>query len=122
MRPTGATEAWGNGMPADAPLGLAPADLQTLIQTLQQLVVTGGSIVQAIVDPSAVPRNAVAQRLSGGSAKGASGVPPSLTDALQHGAARTVPSVGDAPPEGFWVVNIPGVGPRAIPYYPVPGR
>lgn len=113
-------------MPAETPLGIAPADLQTLIQTLQQLVVTGGSIVQAIVDPAAVPRNAVASRLSGGSTKVVT--PFSLhtqNEGLQtnaQSALRTVSSVGDAPVEGYWVVNIPGVGLRAVPYYPLPRR
>jgi hypothetical protein len=83
--------------------------LQTLISTLQNTNTQLGHIIRAIQGASPLPPTEPVLAQS------------SLT--LSAIAARTGGAGLAAPlpdsPEGYITVDIPGVGPRLIPYYPV---
>jgi hypothetical protein len=73
-------------------------ELQTLISTLQNTNVQLGHIIRAI--------------------QGASPLPPTEpVSAFGPVSNRTGPPPGA--PDGYVTVEIPGVGPRLVPYYPV---
>jgi hypothetical protein len=92
-------------MPADT-LG---GELQTLISTLQNGNQQLGHIYRATAGLTPALSD-VATRLSA-VAQGALGP--------QMGAVAQATGPLPIEPEGYVTVNIPGVGPRLIPYYPV---
>lgn len=76
-------------------------EIQTLISTLQNLNTQVGYIFQALTGRP-VPTVAVDVNIAG-----------------QMGAVAAASGPLPIEPEGFVTIDIPGVGPRLIPYYPV---
>ena len=82
-------------------VGMGSGELQTLISTLQNLNTQVGYIFQAI-SGRPLPAPAVVE----------------VKIAGQMGATAPASPLPSAP-EGYVTLDIPGVGPRLIPYYPV---
>jgi hypothetical protein len=92
---------------------ISGGELQTLISTLQNGNTQLGHIFQAL-GGVALPFSQLAAELSA-IAKAA----PQMGEVVSRtgGAGLSAP-LPDAP-EGYVTIDIPGVGPRLIPYYPV---
>jgi hypothetical protein len=80
-------------------VGMGSGELQTLISTLQSLNTQVGFIFQAL-SSRPLPAVAVDVKIAG-----------------QMGAVTTSAPLGA--PEGYVTIDIPGVGPRLIAYWPV---
>jgi hypothetical protein len=90
-------------------------ELQTLISTLQNGNVQLGHIYRATAGLTPA-LSEVAMRLSA-VAQGAFGPQMGATSPVAGGRGSAAP-LPDAP-DGYITLEIPGVGPRLIPYYPV---
>jgi hypothetical protein len=105
---------------------VSSGELQTLVSTLQHSNKQTGEVARAIAALS-TPLAAMGAGLSGVASAAAANNAAVLRVSAPNGsggalAARTGGAGLSAPlpdaPEGYITVDIPGVGPRLIPYYP----
>ncbi len=90
-------------------------ELQTLISTLQNGNVQLGHIYQAL-GASTSTLSSLATQLGG---LAAAAIGAQLGAVETHSSGPGGGAALPATPDGYLTVNIPGVGPRLIPYYPV---
>jgi hypothetical protein len=94
---------------------ISGGELQTLISTLQNGNTQLGHIFQALGGVRTEITSLTSQM--GAVAEAAAPVQMGALAARTGGSGRAAPLPNN--PEGYITVNIPGVGPRLIPYYPV---
>jgi hypothetical protein len=97
---------------------ISGGELQTLISTLQNGNTQLGHIFQALGGVASIP--ALSASISALAAAATPATSPMQIGALaaRTGGAGLAAPLPDAP-EGYITIDIPGVGPRLIPYYPV---
>lgn len=90
-------------------------ELQTLISTLQNGNVQLGHLIRATAGISPALTDVMTQLAAVTAAALTAQMGAVATHVGANGGAAALPQN----PDGYVTVNIPGVGPRLIPYYPV---